>query len=82
MREDAGLPDEFTELFVVDPRFGLIGTVGLIIIYPLSAMIFALQVVYSRWWLSQYRFGPVEWLWRSLTYGRAQPMRLDSAASA
>ena len=29
MREDAGLPDEFTELFVIDPRFRLIGTVPL-----------------------------------------------------
>jgi uncharacterized protein len=38
-------------------------------------------------WLSRFRFGPAEWLWRSLTYGRAQPMRLvpglatDSAVS-
>jgi uncharacterized protein len=26
-------------------------------------------------WLSRFRFGPAEWLWRSLTYGRMQPMR-------
>lgn len=36
---------------------------------------FALQVVFSRWWLARYRFGPAEWLWRSLTYGKRQPMR-------
>jgi uncharacterized protein len=58
---------------------GLIGTFGLIFIYPLSLAIFALQVAYSRWWLSRFRFGPVEWLWRSLTYGRSQPMQLPAA---
>jgi len=47
----------------------------------------AQQRVFSHWWLSRFRFGPAEWLWRSLTYGQAQPMRLglrsatDSAAS-
>ena len=55
---------------------GLIGTLGLIFIYPVSAGLFALQVAYSRWWLTRFRFGPVEWLWRSLTYGRAQQMQL------
>jgi uncharacterized protein len=28
----------------------------------------------SVWWLRHFRFGPVEWLWRSLTYGERQPM--------
>ncbi len=37
--------------------------------------VYAFQVLYSRWWLERYRFGPVEWLWRSLTYGKLQPMR-------
>lgn len=58
---------------------GLIGTFGLIFIYPLSLALFALQVAYSRWWLGRFRFGPIEWLWRSLTYGRAQTMRLAIA---
>ena len=35
----------------------------------------AVQLLVSPWWLSRYRFGPAEWLWRSLTYGRLQPMR-------
>ena len=54
---------------------GLMGKYGLVVILPLAPAIFALQVAYSRWWLARYRFGPVEWLWRSATYGRAQPMR-------
>ena len=41
----------------------------------LTVAIFTLQVVASRWWLARFRFGPVEWIWRSATYGRRQPMR-------
>ncbi len=39
------------------------------------AVFFALQVALSHWWLSRFRFGPAEWLWRSLTYLRVQPFR-------
>ena len=34
----------------------------------------AVMIVFSIWWLGRFRFGPLEWLWRSLTYGRFQPM--------
>jgi uncharacterized protein len=61
---------------------GLIGTFGLIWVFPISIALFAAQVAYSRWWLARFRFGPIEWLWRSLTYGRAQPMRVAPAATA
>ncbi len=32
--------------------------------------IIILQIPFSAWWLSRFRFGPVEWIWRRLTYGR------------
>ena len=35
---------------------------------------YALQMVVSAWWLKRYRFGPLEWLWRTLMYGKRQPM--------
>lgn len=54
---------------------GLIGRVGPARCIPLTLAIFAAQIAFSRAWLARYRFGPMEWLWRSLTYGRAQPMR-------
>ena len=41
--------------------------------------VFALQVVFSRWWLSKFRYGPVEWLWRWLTYLQRPSMRLAPA---
>lgn len=37
--------------------------------------IWAFQLVVSPWWLKRFRFGPLEWLWRTLTYWQAQPMR-------
>jgi len=40
----------------------------------LSIAIFAAQMILSRWWLARYRFGPAEWVWRTLTYGQRQPM--------
>jgi uncharacterized protein len=36
---------------------------------------FAAEALFSTAWLARFRFGPAEWLWRSLTYGRMQPMR-------
>jgi len=38
--------------------------------------IWAFQLFYSTWWLKRFHFGPVEWLWRSLTYWKRQPMKL------
>ena len=49
----------------VGPAWGLVPTV----------VFFALQIGFSVWWLRRYQFGPVEWAWRSLTYGVTQPMR-------
>jgi uncharacterized protein len=43
--------------------------------FALTLVLFALQIVFSHLWLARFRFGPVEWVTRSLTYGKAQPMR-------
>jgi uncharacterized protein len=45
---------------------------------PFSVALFAAQVAVSRWWLERFRFGPAEWLWRSLSYMRLQPMRSEA----
>jgi len=37
------------------------------------------QVVMARAWMTRFRFGPAEWCWRSLTYGKVQPFRLATA---
>jgi uncharacterized protein len=41
----------------------------------LGVAFYGLQLWFSVYWLKRYRFGPFEWLWRSLTYGRRQFMR-------
>jgi uncharacterized protein len=43
--------------------------------------IWILLMIISTLWLKHYRFGPLEWLWRSLTYWRSQPMKKDVSAS-
>ena len=50
--------------------------------FPMALTLFAVQVAYSTAWLSRFRFGPAEWLWRSLTYGERQPMRRGAAPIA
>ncbi|MBL7865833.1 MAG: DUF418 domain-containing protein [Cyclobacteriaceae bacterium] len=46
-------------------------------IYFVVAAIWILQILYSKPWLNRYLFGPLEWLWRSLTYWKIQPMRRE-----
>lgn len=55
--------------------FGLFGRTSPVAGLLISIALFAAQLVFSMAWLRRYRFGPLEWLWRSLTYGRRQPMR-------
>ena len=44
----------------------------------IAAAIIVLQIPLSAWWLSRFRFGPIEWIWRRLTYGRPLPLRASS----
>jgi uncharacterized protein len=53
---------------------GLLGSVGPTVCLVLSVAIFVAQIAVSSWWLRRYRFGPAEWVWRTLTYGKLQPM--------
>jgi uncharacterized protein len=51
--------------------FGLWGKVGPALDLVLAvAVFFVIQVPLSRWWLSRFQIGPMEYLWRVLTYGR------------
>lgn len=55
--------------------FGLFGSVGNARQLLMGLALFLIQIPLSNWWLSQFRFGPLEWLWRSLTYGNFQSMK-------
>lgn len=55
--------------------FGLYGTLERHELYPIMAGIWAFQIIFSVVWMKMFRFGPFEWVWRSLTYNKRQPMR-------
>ena len=59
--------------------FGLIGRLPPLGFYAVAVLIFAAQILFSRWWLLRHEQGPMEALWRRLTYG---PIRSDSLAPA
>jgi uncharacterized protein len=50
--------------------FGLAGRLSIPATYAYATCLFAAQVVFSRWWLAHHAQGPMEALWRRLTYGR------------
>ena len=43
--------------------------------------VWVLQIILSPWWLNRFRYGPLEWLWRSLTYGRMEPFRRSTVGA-
>jgi uncharacterized protein len=47
-----------------------------VMVIPATLLLFGVEIVLSRYWLGRFRFGPVEWLWRSLSYGRRQPLAI------
>lgn len=61
---------------------GLYGKVGAAMGIVLTLAIYFAQIPLSVWWMNRFRFGPLEWLWRSLTYGKWQPMRLEQKRAA
>ena len=64
-------------LFFYGYGLGLYGRLGPAITLALTFILYRAQISLSNWWLSRYRFGPAEWLWRSLTYGKFQPLALE-----
>jgi uncharacterized protein len=42
-----------------------------------AVLFFSMQILFCVWWTKRFRFGPMEWLWRALTYMKLPPMRLQ-----
>jgi uncharacterized protein len=55
---------------------GLFGAIGAAQALGIGLAVYIAQIFFSAWWLGRYRYGPVEWLWRTLMYGTMQPMSL------
>lgn len=55
--------------------FGLLGKIGAAAAVGASIAFFVLQLLLAQWWMKRFSLGPVEWLWRSLTYFKLLPNR-------
>jgi len=55
--------------------FALYGKTGPALNLLIVIVVFSFQLILSYWWIKFYRFGPVEWIWRSLTYKKWQPLK-------
>lgn len=62
-------------LFFYGIGFGMFGKLQRYEIYYVVAATWLLQIICSHVWLRYFRFGPMEWCWRSLTYWKLQPFR-------
>lgn len=69
----------FVSLIACWYGFGLYGELTRAQQLALACMLFVMEVALSRLWLSRYRMGPLEWIWRQLTYRRALELRRAAA---
>lgn len=54
---------------------GLIGELRNLYTFLIALAIIVVQIIYSKWWLKHFNYGPLEWVWRSLTFFKAFPFR-------
>ncbi|MBK7306741.1 MAG: DUF418 domain-containing protein [Chitinophagaceae bacterium] len=64
------------------PGLGLTGTIGPFYYTFFGIGFFIIQIIISTIWLKYFNYGPLEWLWRSATYKKWQPMRKTETISA
>jgi uncharacterized protein len=63
------------QLYFTGLGFGRVGKLTPLDTHVFPICLFMVQIVASRFWLKRFEFGPVEWLWRYFTYGKASRMR-------
>jgi uncharacterized protein len=75
----------FVQVIVIDllaSGYGLGLKVRPLLYLPATLALFGAEAVLSRWWLARYRSGPLEWVWRSVTYARWQRWRIAAPRQA
>jgi len=63
-------------------KYGLGLEVTPLVGLTMAVALFAVDALFSRWWLARFRYGPFEWLWRSATYATWQPLRQEVSEPA
>lgn len=46
------------------------GHIGPAVFIPIGLCVYTLQIIYSNIWFKYFNYGPMEWIWRMLTYGK------------
>lgn len=68
---------------VVFVGFGLYAKLNLFLIVVYCFVIIWAEIGLSKWWMSRFRFGPIEWVWRRLTYGKMEtPLKVPSVGKS
>jgi uncharacterized protein len=62
-------------LDVVSSGYGLDWKLRPYVYVVAAVLLFSVEALVSTAWLGRFRFGPLEWVWRTLTYARLQPLR-------
>ena len=65
-------------IFFYGVGLGYFGKLEIHQLYYVVGIVWIMEIIWSHIWLRYFRFGPLEWLWRSLTYWKKQPMRRSS----
>jgi uncharacterized protein len=67
-------------LYFLGIGFGMIGKLQRYEIYYVVGVVWLVEIIWSHIWLRYFKFGPLEWIWRSLTYWKWQPLRRKEVA--
>ena len=67
-----------TTIFWSGRGFGLFGELDRPSVMAIVPLVWAAQLLWSTWWLARYRMGPLEWVWRRLSYGRPVAMAVGA----
>jgi uncharacterized protein len=66
-------------LFFMGIGFGYFGKLEYHQLFYVVVAVWIIQIIWSHIWLRYFRFGPLEWLWRSLTYWEIQPIKKNKS---
>ena len=66
-------------LFFNGYGFGYYGKLSRFELFYVVAAVWVIQILFSAIWLRFFRYGPFEWLWRSLSYWKLQPITKEEA---
>ncbi|MBC7902971.1 MAG: DUF418 domain-containing protein, partial [Gemmatimonadaceae bacterium] len=64
----------FGIFFFYGVGLGFGGKIGPTLFWPIAIAFYILQIFLSRFWLSRFNYGPLEWVWRQFTYGKRLPL--------